>query len=146
MSLLERLQARASQARARVEELCAEISALEKDLAEQQAELARWGGAAEAVLQLMEEDEVSQGRDMPGMSVSPAVAAAVAARPRVVSAPVTRADGHVLAEANEDVMLALASAGSALRAKPLCEAVGWEVDHRSVERMRIKLKRLVKQG
>lgn len=146
MSLLERLHARASDARARAEELRARIAVLEQELGELQAEVTRWGVAEAAVLQLMEEDEVAEGRDMPGLSVSPAVAAAVAARPRVVSAPVTRADGKVLGESHEDVVLALASAGRPLRAKLVCEAADWETDHRSVERMRVKLKRLVNQG
>ncbi|MFI0242594.1 hypothetical protein [Streptomyces sp. NPDC016845] len=146
MSLLEKLQTRASEARARVEKLRMEIAALEKELAAQEAELARWGVAEEAVLQLMEEDEAATGQAAPGMDGSPAVAAAVAARSRVVSAPVTRADGRVLEESYENVVLALASAGRPLRARAVCEAVGWQADHRPVERMRIKLKRLVKQG
>ncbi|MFE0178711.1 hypothetical protein ACFWZ2_41055 [Streptomyces sp. NPDC059002] len=62
-------------------------------------------------------------------------------------APVTRAEGGVLAEAaDEDAVLALASARRPLRAKAGWEAVGWEIEHRPVERMRVKLERLVKQG
>ncbi|WP_051820463.1 hypothetical protein [Streptomyces sp. NRRL S-920] len=145
MSLLERLQARASAARVRVEELRDEMAALGKELAAQEAELARWGVAEGAVLQLMEEEDLAAGRDLPGMSMPPTVAAVVKER-TVVSAPVTLADGKVLREANEGVVLALASAGRPLRGRPICEAVGWETGHRAVERMRVKLKSLVKQG
>ncbi|WP_409240329.1 hypothetical protein [Streptomyces sp. PA5.6] len=97
------------------------------------------------MLQLMEEDEAAAGHVPPERDVSPAVAAA-AVRSRVVSAPVTRADGRVLEESYENVVLALASAGRPMRARPICEAVGWQTDHRPVERMLIWLKRLVKQG
>lgn len=148
-SLLEKLQMRASATRARVEDLRSRIVDLEKELAAEEARLSRWAVAEEAVAELLAEEETG-GREVPDASeaeVVPPVAAAAAARPRVVvSAPVTRADGEVLSEANEDVVLALASAGRPLRSKDLCEAVGQETDHRRVEGMRTKLKRLVKLG
>lgn len=97
--------------------------------------------------EVLAEEEAGEATPVPDAGGNSATLVAAAAAERVVvSAPVTRADGKMLAEANEDVVLALASAGRPLRAKPICEAVGWETDHRPVERMRVKLKRLVKQG
>ncbi|CAM5323262.1 hypothetical protein GCM10010329_39330 [Streptomyces spiroverticillatus] len=148
-SLVERLRARASVSRTRVEDLRGQIAILEKELAEEELQLSRWAVAEDAVTELLaEEGDTDQGRapadseaPVPGESV-----AAAARERRVVSAPVTRTDGKVLREANEGVVLALASAGRPLRARPICEAVGWETGHRAVERMRVKLKSLVKQG
>lgn len=66
------------------------------------------------MLQPVDEDEAAAGRVSSGMGVSPAVAAAVAARFRGLSAPETRADGRVLDESYENVVLALASTGRPL--------------------------------
>lgn len=145
--VLERLRARASASRSRVEGLRSRIAVLEKELAEEEERLSRWAVAEEAVSELLAEDDDadSEAASVAVAGVPTSVAAVAAGRVVVVSAPVTRADGTVLGEANEDVVLALASAGRPLRAKPICEAVGWETDHRPVERMRVRLKRLVKQ-
>ncbi|QEU96428.1 hypothetical protein [Streptomyces kanamyceticus] len=145
--LMEKLRSRASASRAQVEELRMQIAALQERLAEEEDRLSRWAVAEEALNELLAEDEAPGSVDVTPTAPSgqASVAAAVVERV-VVSAPVTRADGKVLGEANEDVVLALASAGRPLRAKPICEAVGWDLDHRRVERMRVKLKRLVKQG
>ncbi|WP_406505392.1 hypothetical protein [Streptomyces sp. NBC_00212] len=132
-----------------MEDLRSQIAALEKELADEEKQLERWSTAEAAVAEVLAEgeDEVAgRGPSADAGSRGPAPVAAAAAQRLVVSAPVMRADGKVLAEANEDVVLALASAGRPLRAKPVCEAVGWDTDHRPVERMRVKLKRLVKQG
>ncbi|MFJ2774930.1 hypothetical protein [Streptomyces sp. NPDC087300] len=149
-SLLEKLQVRTSASRARVEDLQSRIAALEGELAAEQERLSDLAIMEKTVLAMMAEDDTAtDGEAESGPDVGERGSAPVAAaeRPRVVvSAPVTRADGKVLAEASEDVVLALASAGRPLRAKPICEAVGWETEHRPVERMRVKLKRLVKQG
>ncbi|MCH0559171.1 hypothetical protein [Streptomyces sp. MUM 16J] len=148
--VLERLRARTSAARSRVEGLRSRIAVLEKELAEEEERLSRWAVAEEAVSELLAEDDDADGEETSvaaaGAETSAAPVAAAAAGRVVVSAPVTRADGTVLGGANEDVVLALASAGRPLRARPICEAVGWETDHRPVERMRVRLKRLVKQG
>ncbi|WP_162602623.1 hypothetical protein [Streptomyces spongiicola] len=143
-SLLERLRARASRSRARVEDLRSRIAALEKELAAEEAELSRWAVAEEAVAELLAEDDAGGGEPAAGL---PPVAVAAARRPQaVVSAPVTRGDGEVLAGVSEDVVLALASAGRPLRSREICEAVGAGTEHRPVEGMRVRLKRLVKQG
>ncbi|MFE0102958.1 hypothetical protein [Streptomyces sp. NPDC059009] len=149
-SLVERLRARASESRMRVDDLRTQISALQNELAAEEEQLSRWAVAEEAVDELLAEDgnTDAEAASVAGAEARPpeaSVAATVVER-TVVSAPVTRADGKVLGESHEDVVLALASAGRPLRAKPICEAVGWKTEHRAVERMRVKLKRLVKQG
>ncbi|MEV0115918.1 hypothetical protein AB0H77_22170 [Streptomyces sp. NPDC050844] len=144
-SLLEKVQARASASRARVEDLQSRITTLEGELAAEKERLSDLAITEKTVLAMLAEDDTDDGGSEAGERASTLVTAA--GRPRVVvSAPVTRADGKVLSEAGEDVVLALASAGRPLRARPICEAVGWETSHRTVERMRVKLKRLVKQG
>ncbi|MEV0530161.1 hypothetical protein AB0I66_42835 [Streptomyces sp. NPDC050439] len=149
MSLLEKLQARASVSRARVQDLRAQIAVLQKQLAVEEERLARWAVAEEAVAEVLAEGDAAVAEEMPIASRASAgqspVAAATVERV-VISAPVRRADGEVLSEANEDVVLALASAGRPLRSRQICEAVGQETDHRRIEGMRTKLKRLVKQG
>lgn len=149
-SLLEKLRAKALESRARVEDLRARIAGLEEELAAEEDRVSRWAVAEEAVAELLAEDDthIEESAFVAGPAAGPsqaAVAASEGARV-VVSAPVTRADGEVLSEANEDVVLALASAGRPLRSKEICEAVGAGTGHRQVEGMRVRLKRLVKQG
>lgn len=145
-SLLEKVQARASASRARVDDLQRRIAGLEEELAAEKERLSDLAVTEKTMLAVIAEDDTDEDTEPEAAERGPAPVAA-ADRPRVmVSAPVTRADGEVLGEANEDVILALASAGRPLRAKGLCEAVGWPLEHRVVERMRVKMKRLVKQG
>ncbi|MFE0135301.1 hypothetical protein ACFWY6_27575 [Streptomyces sp. NPDC059037] len=147
-SLLEKLHARASASQARAKELRIQITALQEELTAEETRLSRWTVTAETVAALLAEEGASEEDVAVEAVVGEGTPAAVAAeRPRaVVSAPVTRADGEVLSEANEDVVLALASAGRPLRSREICEALGLGTDHRRVEGMRTKLKRLVKYG
>lgn len=95
-SLLEKLRTRVSASRARVEDLRAQITALEKVLAEEEDQLSRWAVAEAAVAEVLAEDHDTEGGHVPPSAVDGQASIATAVVKRVVSVPVTRADGQVL--------------------------------------------------
>lgn len=88
------------------------------------------------------------GEDAVGIDPDPNAGAGAAA-PRVgMQVPVfgQDGDGRRLPVAYRDVVEVLADAGRPLRARQVCQAVGLGDQRRSVEGLRLKLKRLVKRG
>ncbi|UUU28471.1 hypothetical protein JIX56_00205 [Streptomyces sp. CA-210063] len=124
--LMRQVQAKESAARARVEGLRAELERITAELAAEEGSLAGWTTTREHVMLLRSE----QNGAGPLESAEGVVGEVVG----------------VLSVDDQAVVEALTRAGQGMRAKELCEAVGLVVDHRRVETLRARLKRLVKRS
>jgi hypothetical protein len=174
-SLMAELEAREAAAQARAEALRARIAALTEELAAEEELCSRLGITRQMVLEILggrddrgsgvvEEAEV--GRGGVEQDGDAAVRAALRvdgpiARAALDKAPAAARVGvgavtvpawqagvteAVLPVAYRDVLEVLADAGKPLRTKQIAVALGLGGEHRSVEGLRLKLKRLVKRG
>jgi hypothetical protein len=162
-SLLEALQAREQQARARVETLRAELDRLAEQIAGEEELLRRLEITRQTVLEVLAGDDLHGAADvgLDGGKVSASQhqhqhqhqhqqeAARLAAAPAGMGVPVFVADGDVdgrrLPVAYRDVVEVVAQAGP-LRPAQVCKALGIGDEPRHREGMRGKLKRLVDRG
>ncbi len=175
-SLMAELEAREAAARGRAEVLRARIAELTEQLAAEEELLSRLGITRQTVLEILDGDdhawgalegtdgrpggvEVEQDGDA-GVRAAlrldgPVARAALAAAPvaaRVgggaVTVPVWQAGVAevVLPVAYRDVLEVLADAAKPLRARQIAAALGLGDQRRSVEGLRLKLKRLVQRG
>lgn len=169
------LEAREAAAHARAEALRARIAALTEQLAGEEELLSRLGITRQTVLEILGGGDEHGSGALEGAEVGPggverdgdaAVGAALridgpiaraglgkapaAARvgAGVVTVPVWQAgvEEAVLPVAYRDVLEVLADAGQPLRAKQIAAALGLGGEPRSVEGLRLKLKRLVRRG
>ena len=172
-SLMAELEAREAAAYARAEALRARIAALTGQLAAEEELLSRLGIARQTVLEILgglgehgsgalEAAEVgSGGVEQDGdaavraaLRIDGLIARAglgqapAAARVGAVTVPEWQAgvEETVLPVAYRDVLEVLADAGQPLRAKQIAAALGLGGEPRSVEGLRLKLKRLVRRG
>lgn len=126
-SLLERLEERETAVRGRAEWLRAEIASLSAELAGAEETLSQLAITRETVLSLL------AGDDDRGVGVASSVA-------------VTAADDAVgVSAADRQVLDVFSAAGGPLRAGQVCRALQSGTEHRQVERMRHRLKRMVGQ-
>lgn len=175
-SLMAELEAREAAARGRAEALRARIAELTEQLAAEEGLLSRLGITRQTVLEVLGGDdhqwgavegadggpggvEVEQDGDA-GVRAAlrldgPAARAALKAAPAAarvgvgaVTVPVWQAgmEEAVLPVAYRDVLEVLADAGKPLRTRQIAAALGLGDQRRSVEGLRLKLKRLVQRG
>jgi hypothetical protein len=174
-SLMAELEAREAAARGRAEALRARIAELTEQLAAEEGLLSRLGITRQTVLEILGGDhewgplegvnggpggvEVEQDGDA-GVRAAlrldgPVARAALEAAPAAarvgvgaVTVPVWQAgvEEAVLPVAYRDVLEVLADAGKPLRTKQIAAALGLGDQRRSVEGLRLKLKRLVQRG
>jgi len=153
-SLLERLEARETAARARVEGLRAEMAVLAQHLAAEEELLERLQVTTQTVIEVLAGDELA-GQD--GVVADAGSHRGVGAGPEATSAsrpavqvpafqPGGDGDGWGLPVAYRDVVEVLADAGRPLRAMQVCQALGVGGEPRHREGMRSKLKRLARRG
>jgi len=175
-SLMAELEAREAAARGRAEALRARIAELTEQLAGEEELLSRLGITRQTVLEILGGDdhgwgalggadgkpggvEVEQDGDegvraalrLDGPIARAALKAAPGpgtARVGAVTVPVWQAGmtEAMLPVAYRDVLEVLADAGQGLRTKQIAAALGLGGEHRSVEGLRLKLKRLVRRG
>ena len=174
-SLMAELEAREAAAQARAEALRARIAALTEELTAEEELCSRLGITRQTVLEILggrddrgsgvvEEAEVGRG----GVEQDGDAAVGAALR---IDGPIARAaldkapaaarvgvgavtvpqwqagvEEAVLPVAYRDVLEVLADAGKPLRTKQIAAALGLGDQHRSVEGLRLKLKRLVRRG
>jgi hypothetical protein len=167
------LEAREAAAHARAEALRARIAALTEQLAGEEELCSRLGMTRQTVLEILGGGDEHGSGALEGAEVGPggveldgdaAVGAALrvdgpvaragldtapaAARVGAVTVPQWQAgvEEAVLPVAYRDVLEVLADAGQPLRAKQIAAALGLGGEPRSVEGLRLKLKRLVRRG
>jgi hypothetical protein len=167
------LEAREAAARGRVEALRARIAELTEQLTAEEDLLSRLGITRQMVLEILGGGDdrgsgaleradggpggVEQDGDAAVVAAlridGPVARAALEGAPAAVGVggvrvPQWRAGGEeaVLPVAYRDVLEVLADAGQPLRAKQIAAALGLGEEARSVEGLRLKLKRLVKRG
>ncbi|WP_328383174.1 hypothetical protein OHS81_06150 [Streptomyces sp. NBC_00400] len=136
------MKEREEAARVRVERLQGELAALNVQIAAAEDELSR--------LEITRETLATLG----GEHISPALqfesSLSGDANPDDLSAPVppvvNLATGEVPAEGDWPVLALLARTDVPLRAKQICEQTGETVDHRHIETLRMRLKRMVRHG
>src|SRR6266498_1221718 len=136
-SLMAELEAREAAAQARAEALRARIAALTEELAVEEELCSRLGITRQTVL------EILGGRADLGKAPAAVRVGVGAVTVPAWQAGVTEA---VLPVAYRDVLEVLADAGQGLRTKQIAAALGLGGEHRSVEGLRLKLKRLVRRG
>lgn len=122
--VLGQVRARESAARARVEGLHAELERITVELTAGEEALAGWEITRDNLMLLRAEQN--------GAGPAPVI--------------VPESEAGVLGGTDRAVVDALTVAGAGMRAKEICEVIGLEPDHRHVETLRARLKRLVKQG
>src|SRR6266540_1211994 len=158
-SLMAELEAREAAARGRAEALRARIAELTEQLAAEEDLLSRLGITRQTVLEILGGVEVEQDGDA-GVRAAlrldgPVARAALAAAPAAarvgvgaVTVPGWQAgvEEAVLPVAYRDVLEVLADAGKPLRTRQIAAALGLGEQRRSVEGLRLKLKRLVRRG
>jgi hypothetical protein len=174
-SLMAELEAREAAARGRAEALRARIAELAEQLTAEEELLSRLGITRQTVLEILGGGDEHGSGALEGVDGGPggveldgdaAVGAALrlngpvaraaleaapaAARMAVgaVTVPVWQAgvEEAVLPVAYRDVLEVLADAGKPLRARQIAAALGLGGEPRSVEGLRLKLKRLVRRG
>src|SRR6266508_5715723 len=174
-SLMAELEAREAAAQARAEALRARIAALTEELTAEEELCSRLGITRQTVLEILggHDDRGSGGVEGAGggqggaeQDGDAAVRAALRvdgplARAALEEAPAAVRVGvgavtvpawqagvaeAVLPVAYRDVLEVLADAGQGLRTKQIAAALGLGGEHRSVEGLRLKLKRLVRRG
>ena len=138
--LLALLKQREEAVRWRMEELRAEVAALDEQIAGAGVELSDLVVTQATLARVFAERDVGEPEfeqvssrdadpdDLPGC------------RPPVVRV----ATGEVPAEGDWPVLALLASANTPLRAKEICEVTEEAADHRHVETLRMRLKRMVR--
>lgn len=175
-SLMAELEAREAAARGRAEGLRARIAELAEQLAAEEGLLGRLGITRQTVLEILDGGEHEWGSmegvdgGPGGVEVEqdgdggvraalrlngPVARAGLAAAPAAarvgvgaVTVPVWQAgmEEAVLPVAYRDVLEVLADAGKPLRTRQIAVALGLGDQRRSVEGLRLKLKRLVQRG
>ncbi len=142
-SLLERLEAREQAARVRVEALRAEMDRLAEQVAAEQELLGRLEITRQTVIEILAGDDVP-GEEVAGSDPAPkgGVGAAATRVSRVgMQVPVFGQDGdgggRRLPVAYRDVVEVVADAGP-LRARQVCQALGFPTEPKRREGMRIK--------
>lgn len=148
-SLMEELAAREEAARARAEELKAQIAVLTGQLAQVEEDLSRLAVTRTTIGELLAKTPASW--DEPavpgeGEDVDASVRAAVAGPYQTVPARAPGLDEQVLPLAYRDVVEVISYARRPLRAKEISMSLGLGEEPRHVEGMRSKLKRLVERG
>ncbi|MFE0063426.1 hypothetical protein [Streptomyces sp. NPDC059003] len=154
-SLIEELEQRESEARARVEELRKQIAELTERLASAEQRLSRLEIARETVAEILDETGANPAAaEGDGQAETEADAPPAASRfgegspIGVQTVPPWRPglDLSVLPTSYQDLVEVIADAGHPLRAMQVAEAAGLSVDRSKVEGLRSKLKRLVDRG
>src|SRR6266540_685383 len=132
-SLMAELEAREAAARGRAEVLRARIAELTEQLAAEEELLSRLGITRQTVLEILDGDDHEGAARVGGGAVTVPVWQAGVAE-------------AVLPVAYRDVLEVLADAAKPLRARQIAAALGLGDQRRSVEGLRLKLKRLVQRG
>ncbi|HEV8649269.1 MAG TPA: hypothetical protein VG276_07660 [Actinomycetes bacterium] len=166
-SLMAELEAREAAARGRAEALRARIAELTEQLTAEEELLSRLGITRQMVVEILGgRDEHGWGALAGGVELDgdagvraalridgPIARAALEEAPAPVRVGAVRVPQWqagvaeaVLPVAYRDVLEVLADAGQPLRAKQIAAALGLGGEPRSVEGLRLKLKRLVKRG
>lgn len=141
-SLFERLDGEAASVRQRIEDLRGQLTAAEE-------RLVRLTITRETLATLPEEPGFAPAA---GVSVGATAASTVLDVPLIgplppaVSAPAHSAEPQKLNPVNEQVVVMMVSAGRPMRAKEVAAAMGEPDEHRRVETVRARLKRLVETG
>ncbi|MGD3109427.1 hypothetical protein [Streptomyces sp. YGL11-2] len=140
--LLTLLKEREEAVRERVEELRAELAALNERIEGAEDELSHLVITRRTLDVLRAELDAEEGAFDPVRAAQPDPDDPSDPAPPVVNT----ATGEVPAEGDWPVLAFLAGANGPLRAKELCEAVEETVDHRHIETLRMRLKRMVRRG
>jgi hypothetical protein len=143
-SLFERLDGEAAAVRQRIEDLRGQLTAAEERLVrltitrETLATLPEEPGSAPAADAGVSAVAVTAGTGQSVPSTGPS--------PPAVSTPAHSAEPQKLNPVNEQVVVMMVSAGRPMRAKEVAAAMGEPDEHRRVETVRARLKRLVETG
>ncbi|POM27308.1 hypothetical protein BTM25_17210 [Actinomadura rubteroloni] len=141
--LFERLEQEEAAEQGRLESLKAQVESLQSQVKEAEDRLARLAITRHTALALRPEDPARQSRDERPGSIWTSGTLGNGGE----SAPNTkREDRRPLSGTNQRVVVLLAEVGRPMRAKEIALAVGDSDEHKRVEGMRTRLKRLVANG
>lgn len=142
-SLFERLDGEAASVRQRIEDLRGQLTAAEE-------RLVRLTITRETLATLPEEPDPAPvfgvGPMAPAVTGPGPSALQAGPSPPAVPAPPRVLEPRELNPVNEQVVVMMVSAGRPMRAKEVAAAMGEPDEHRRVERVRTRLKRLVEAG
>jgi hypothetical protein len=139
--LLALLKEREQAARTRAEGLRARLAALNEQIVAAEEELSQLVITQATLVGMLAERDASEGKFEPGSAAGADPDDLFAPAPPVVNT----VTGEVPPEGDWPVLALLASADGPLRAKEICERVEVVADHRHVETLRMRLKRMVRR-
>jgi len=148
-SLMEELTAREEAARARAEELKAQIAVLTGQLAEVEEDLSRLAITRTTIPEVLSKTPATWDKPVVvknGEDEDAPIRAAMAGPHQTVAAFGPGIEETVLPVAYRDVIEVITDAGRPLQAKEISIALGIGDEPRHVEGMRSKLKRLLERG